>query len=120
MTNVNLKCVTCGATARRQLLEQVACRGVHNTACEPAFCPRGHGLMVREDGGRVRNWGTDVPLAVKGFTSYRYKGLFDWVMIGAKDHADALVQAERSLCGKRAVLEELQIWSVTEYVPVIQ
>lgn len=50
MPNVQLYCKACGAEAKRALLEQVACRGIHETACEPAYCPKGHGLMLRKDG----------------------------------------------------------------------
>lgn len=66
----------------------------------------------------MKPWGPDAPMAIKGLISYRYRGLFGWVMIGAKDDADALVQAKRSLCGGRAVLDKLQVWSGTEYVDV--
>lgn len=50
MPNVQLYCKACGAEAKRALLDQSGCRGIHETACEPASCPRGHGLMVRRDG----------------------------------------------------------------------
>ena len=50
MTNINLYCKTCGARAKRPLLDQVGCRGVRETACAPVHCPDGHGLMEREDG----------------------------------------------------------------------
>lgn len=50
MTNINLYCLTCGLTAKRLLLNQIACRGTRETACEPALCPAGHGYMVRKDG----------------------------------------------------------------------
>ena len=64
----------------------------------------------------VQAWGPDWPMAVKGLTSYRYQGRFGWVMIGAKDDADALVQAERSI-SETPVLENLQVWAGREYVP---
>lgn len=50
MTRVTLICPTCGHTARRDLSNEVACRGTHETSSEPALCPHGHGLMKREDG----------------------------------------------------------------------
>lgn len=43
-------CQECGMRARRDLENEVACRGVHETPAKPARCPRGHGLMVRLDG----------------------------------------------------------------------
>ena len=50
ITRVSLICLTCGYKAKRRLLEQVACRGTHETACERAFCPKGHGVLERTDG----------------------------------------------------------------------
>lgn len=39
----------------------------------------------------------DLPLAVSGLTSYRCKGRYEqWIMIGAKDDADAWREAARS------------------------
>lgn len=60
----------------------------------------------------------DKPLAAAGLLSYRYKGAYGWIMIGARDDADALVQAARSFSDKRAVaeMENLQRWTGTEYV----
>lgn len=50
MTRVTLYCKVCGHTARRNLDNVTACRGVHETAAEPALCPRGHGELLRVDG----------------------------------------------------------------------
>lgn len=53
MTRVNLYCAICWATAKRALVEgigSVGVRGTHESACEPASCPKGHGLMLRMDG----------------------------------------------------------------------
>jgi hypothetical protein len=50
ITRVALICLTCGYKAKRRLLDQVACRGTHETASEPAFCPKGHGALERTDG----------------------------------------------------------------------
>lgn len=57
MTRVTLVCRACGHAARRSLLSREAgSRGVHETSSEPALCPRGHGLMVRQDGLRQERW----------------------------------------------------------------
>lgn len=53
MPSVTLWCTKCPARARRRLVNEAACRGVHEAPCEPAECPGGHGPMIREDGGRV-------------------------------------------------------------------
>jgi len=31
-------------------------RGTHETSSEPAYCPKGHGLMARKDGVKQENW----------------------------------------------------------------
>ena len=51
--SVNVHCSQCDYTARRQLLSSVSTRGHHETACEVGFCPKGHGLLKRSDGGSV-------------------------------------------------------------------
>ena len=58
---------------------------------------------------------TNMPLADFGLTSYRYKGRYGWIMIGAKNHKDALVQAGRST--DEVAAKNLQIWDGTAYVP---
>lgn len=57
------------------------------------------------------------PLAAYGLISYRYKGTFGWIMIGAKDHADALREAGRSTHAP-IVANRLQVWNGAEYVNV--
>lgn len=60
------------------------------------------------------------PLAAPGLTSYRCKGRFGWIMIGAKDHIDAMREARRSvdrLGADTPRREDLQIWNGKEYVP---
>jgi len=61
----------------------------------------------------------DKPLAVNGLVSYRYQGRFGWIMIGAKDHTDALRQAKRSTRDP-VIIERLQVWSDSQYVNVNQ
>lgn len=58
---------------------------------------------------------TSKPLAAPGLLSYRCKGLFGWIMIGATDDADAMVQAKRS--STHAKREDLQKWDGNAYVP---
>lgn len=54
------------------------------------------------------------PLAAPGLKSYRARGPFGWIMIGATDHADARKQAYRST----DTVHELQEWNGQEYVSV--
>lgn len=49
------------------------------------------------------------PLADPGLNSYRYAGRFGWVMIGARNEADALAEAARSVTGEVS-RENLQAW----------
>ncbi len=57
---------------------------------------------------------TAKPLAAKGLTSYRCKGRYGWIMIGAKDHDDAMREAKRS--SDSASRDTLQIWDGSRYV----
>jgi hypothetical protein len=56
----------------------------------------------------------DKPMAAAGLISYRYKGRYGWIMIGAKDHADALNEAQRSTSDKVSQAN-LQVWNGTQY-----
>lgn len=55
----------------------------------------------------------DKPLAASGFTSYRCKSRYGWIMIGATGHDDAMREARRSWEG--ADRKDLQIWNGTKY-----
>lgn len=62
---------------------------------------------------------TDKPCAVSGLVSYRYRGRFGYIMIGATDEEDALREARRST--ELAVSREyLEVWDTeaTRYKPV--
>lgn len=59
----------------------------------------------------------DRPLASHGLVSYRYRGDFGFVMIGAKNHFDALNQARRSI-SRRPDPRLLEVWDGEKYVPV--
>ncbi|CAG9228576.1 hypothetical protein [Burkholderia vietnamiensis] len=56
------------------------------------------------------------PLAAAGLTSYRCKGRYGWIMIGARDDGDAMREARRS-CSD-AKLEDLEVWNGSGYAPV--
>jgi hypothetical protein len=56
----------------------------------------------------------DRPLAAKGLTSYRLRGRYGWVMVGARDHKDAMREAARSTQEPKP--ENLQVWNGTQYV----
>ena len=59
----------------------------------------------------------DKPLAAPGLTSYRYRGRYGWIMIGAKDNPGALREAARST-DDPIKPERLEIWDGEKYVPV--
>ncbi len=61
---------------------------------------------------------TNKPLAAKPFTSYRYPGRYGWIMIGAKDNADAMNEAGRS--GPYEDPSKLEMWNGTQYIKVTQ
>lgn len=54
------------------------------------------------------------PCAAAGLVSYRAKGRYGWVMIGAVDDADAAAEASRSTDN----WSQLQRWNGTSYVNV--
>lgn len=60
---------------------------------------------------------TDKPLADHGLTSYRYRGRYGWIMIGARDDMDAMREASRST-DDAVTADKLEIWNGTNYVPV--
>lgn len=62
---------------------------------------------------------TERPCASEGLISYRYRGRFGWVMIGAHDDEDALHEASRSSTDS-VHLENLQVWDGSTYVPVVE
>lgn len=55
----------------------------------------------------------DRPCAAAGLTSYRYRGRYGWIMIGAKDDRDAMREAARST--SPVAYEFLDRWYGTEY-----
>lgn len=56
----------------------------------------------------------DMPLAVPGLISYRARGRYGWIMIGAHNDDDAMKEALRSTDN----VVELQVWDGTKYIPV--
>jgi hypothetical protein len=58
----------------------------------------------------------DMPLAAQGLISYRCKGRYGWIMIGATDHEDAFREAQRSGEVKR---EDLEVWDGAAYVKAV-
>lgn len=58
----------------------------------------------------------DRPLAAEGLTSYRCRGRYGWIMIGAKNDDDAFREAQRS--SESAARETLQRWDGERYVDV--
>lgn len=56
----------------------------------------------------------DKPLAIGSLTSYRYKGRYGWIMIGARDNDDALREAARST-NDPIDPTMLEVWKGDEY-----
>lgn len=59
----------------------------------------------------------DRPLAAEGLQSYRYKGRYGYVMIGAMGDADAMDEAKRS-CSCSVSIVNLEKWDGKNYVRV--
>ena len=60
---------------------------------------------------------TDRPMAAHGLLSYRYKGRYGWVMIGASDHLKAIKEAQRSTADT-VTPDRLQFWDGQQYSPI--
>lgn len=56
----------------------------------------------------------DMPLAIAGLISYRLRGRYGWIMIGAHDIADAMREAARSTPNPQR--DALQVWDGARYV----
>lgn len=66
-------------------------------------------------GGMARNLPMeDRPLAARGLTSYRLRGRYGYIMIGAHDHEDAMREAARSTPNPDR--DALEIWNGARYV----
>jgi hypothetical protein len=63
--SVTVHCTQCDYKARRQLADASACRGHHATPCAVGYCPNGHGVLSRADGGQVGDlfWSPNHPRA---------------------------------------------------------
>jgi hypothetical protein len=57
---------------------------------------------------------SDRPMAAPGLTSYRYKGPYGWIMIGASNVADAMREAGRSTDAKLE-FDNLEVWDGAKY-----
>ena len=60
---------------------------------------------------------TNRPCAAAGLTSYRCRGRYGWIMIGAYDHEDAMREARRS--SDSAERSGLEVWNGSAYVPAL-
>jgi hypothetical protein len=59
-------------------------------------------------------------MACPPWKSYRYLGIYGWIMIGAMNDAEALREANRSLSSKAgARLERLEVWDGQRYVSAV-
>lgn len=56
----------------------------------------------------------DKPLAAPPFDSYRYRGRYGFIMIGARGAAEALSEARRSTDGP-VTLDHLEKWDGAQY-----
>jgi hypothetical protein len=59
----------------------------------------------------------DRPCAAPGYVSYRYRGPFGWIMIGARDNLEALKEASRSLDYGFVDPSRMEIWNGEKYIP---
>lgn len=55
------------------------------------------------------------PMAIQGLKSYRYKGRYGYIMIGATDSQDALREASRST-DSEITIDNLEAWDYSKYM----
>jgi hypothetical protein len=55
------------------------------------------------------------PMAIKGLKSYRYRGRYGYIMIGASDTQDALREAARST-DSEITINNLEAWDYSKYM----
>lgn len=58
----------------------------------------------------------DKPCAAGGLISYRYRGQYGWIMIGARNNVDALAEASRST-SELLETRKLEKWDGEKYIP---
>ena len=71
--------------------------------------------------GAIQPRNHDKPLAAAPLKSFRYRGRYGYVMIGATDVADALREAGRSLENDTPTMDRLELWDARarSYVPAL-
>ena len=76
--------------------------------------------MEKRAGEKKEKHWSEKPMAAEGLNSYRYQGRYGHIMIGAKDHDDALREAQRSTRDK-VEHKHLESWDEKEgkYKPVV-
>ena len=70
-----------------------------------------NGMLIAWRRSNMNHW--DKPCAISSLTSYRYKGRYGWIMIGAKNTDGALSEAKRSTQG--VIIDNLQVWDGSQY-----
>lgn len=80
-----------------------------------------HPVLANMQAAWADRWnGCNTPCAAPGLVSYRYRGAYGWVMIGATDHADALSEAARSTSDHKSTPDKLEVWDGAQYVPAFR
>lgn len=87
---------------------------IFSTSKEMKTASRASSSMSRLGGALRSNPLEDRPLASRGLTSYRAKGAYGWIMIGARNDREAMNEARRSTSNPT----NLEVWNDTRYVPV--
>jgi len=89
---------------------------LHKPDCQCEHCEwqRVHDRWTTEHAAERAIPHHEKPCADRSFISYRAKGRYGWIMIGAKDDADAMREAGRST----DTVITLERWDGTRYVGV--
>jgi hypothetical protein len=88
-------------------------------AAQKLFAERARAGTLGKGRRKANPDNSNKPMAAQGLISYRYKGRYGFIMIGARDDKDALNEAKRST--RDAVsLENLEVWNGKKYEFVVK
>ena len=88
-------------------------------AAQKLFAERARAGTLGKGKRKANPDNSNKPMAAKGLTSYRYRGRYGYIMIGAEDDKQASREAQRS-SSEVVTYQNLEVWNGKKYVPVVK
>ena len=112
-----MDCANCGGECRGHMHDDAELEAVEDPGANDPFYSRMDRMNPRRSGagGTLDDDIHNRPLAASGLTSYRIKGPYGYIMIGARSTQEAMREAARSTRAPRR--EDLEVWGGDRYVP---